>query len=88
METATVVEDKQQVVESRVTQEITADEKLVLREAENAYLKAQMQITQLSQQTQAAQKTFTEQVEKLGKTYSINPAEMQFDNVALKFVRK
>lgn len=92
METAT--EEVKQEAKSatpapeRITQEISADEKLVLREAENAYLKASMQIQALTQQTQAAQKKFTETVEGLGKKYEIDAKAFQFDNVELKFVRK
>jgi hypothetical protein len=70
----------------RTKQPLTAEEKLVLREIENEYLKAQIQITTLSNTTQNAQKKFTTTVEGFGKKYDIIPAEMQFDNVALEFV--
>lgn len=79
-------DSSQQVAPVRTVQEISADEKLVLREAENNYLKAQMQIQALTQQTTAAQKKFTETVEGLGKKYDIDPKVFQFDNVELKFV--
>jgi hypothetical protein len=70
----------------RTKQPLTAEEKLVLREIENEYLKAQIQITTLSNTTQNAQKKFTTTVEAFGKKYEIIPTEMQFDNVALEFV--
>jgi hypothetical protein len=91
METATEEvkqEAKPAAPVERITQEISADEKLVLREAENQYLKASMQIQALTQQTQAAQKKFTETVEGLGKKYELDVKAFQFDNVELKFVRK
>jgi hypothetical protein len=72
----------------KLVQELTAEEKLVIRDIELEYLKAQMQINQLSQTTQSAQKKFTSMIEDLSKKYLINPAEMMFDNVELKFVAK
>src|ERR1700691_1611374 len=73
--------------ESKCTkQPLTAEEKLVLREIENEYLKAQIQITTLSNTTQNAQKKFTATVEAFGKKYEMVPTQMQFDNVAFEFV--
>ena len=72
----------------KVLQELTAEEKLAIREIENAYLKAQMEIQRLSQITQKAQKDFTDTVEKLTKKYAIDPAVYLFDNVELLFKRK
>jgi hypothetical protein len=70
---------------ARIEQDITAEEKLSIRDVENEYLKAQIQIQSLSQATQNAQRKFTSIVEALGKKYLINPAELAFDNVELKF---
>jgi hypothetical protein len=72
----------------KVLQELTAEEKLAIREIENAYLKAQMEIQRLSQITQKAQKDFTDTVEKLTKKYAIDPAIWLFDNVDLLFKKK
>ena len=65
---------------------LTAEEREPLHKFETAYLKAQIQLNALTQQTQAAQKGFTEAVEALGKKYEINPKEMQFDNTQFEFV--
>jgi len=72
----------------KVLQELSAEEKLAIREIENAYLKAQMETQRLSQITQKAQKDFTDTVEKLTKRYAIDPALYIFDNVELVFRRK
>ena len=71
-----------------VRQELSAEEKLAIREIENAYLKAQMEIQRLSQITQKAQKDFTDTVEKLTKKYVVDPATWLFDNVELVFKKK
>jgi type IV secretory pathway VirB4 component len=73
---------------AKLTQEITTDEKLAIREIENAYLKAQMDIQRLSQITQKAQKDYTAQVEALTKKYVVDPAIWLFDNVELIFKKK
>jgi type IV secretory pathway VirB4 component len=72
----------------KVIQELTAEEKLAIREIENAYLKAQMEIQRLSEITKKAQKDFTETVEKLTKKYVVNPATWLFDNVELVFKKR
>ena len=72
----------------KVLQELTAEEKLAIREIENAYLKAQMEIQRLSQITQKAQKDFTDTVEKLTKKYVVDSATWLFDNVELVFKKK
>lgn len=93
VETEVVNEVKQTVAKvkpevAKGLQEISTEEKLAIREIENEYLKAQMEINRLSQITQAAQKRFTSTVEALTKKYLINPAENVFDNIELKFVPK
>jgi hypothetical protein len=72
----------------KLTQELTAEEKLAIREIENEYLKAQMEIQRLSQITQGAQKKFTDTVETLVKKYEVSPTQWIFDNVSLIFKRK
>ena len=67
----------------KLTQELTADEKLAIREIENAYLKAQIEINRLSQITKEAQQKFTTTVEGLAKKYVLNPVEWAFDNIEL-----
>jgi hypothetical protein len=82
-----VVAVAEKVIE-KVTQELSAEEKLAIREIENTYLKAQMEISRLSQITQKAQADFTKTVEDLTKKYVINPAVWVFDNVSLTFRKK
>ena len=72
----------------KLTQEITAEEKLAIREIENLYLKTQMEIQRLSQITQKAQQDFTKTIEDLVKKYVVSPAEWVFDNLKLQFTRK
>jgi hypothetical protein len=72
----------------KTTQEITDIEKLGLREIENEYLKAQVQLTSLNNITHNAQKKFTSTVEGLLNKYALDADKFQFDNLALKFVRK
>jgi hypothetical protein len=72
----------------KLTQVLSADEKLMIREVENSYLKAQMEIQRLSQITQKAQQDFTKIVEDLTRRYLLNPAEWLFDNVSLEFKKK
>lgn len=72
----------------KLTQEITAEEKLAIREIENKYLKAQIEISRLSQITQQAQREFTSSVENLTKKYVVDPLEWFFDNAELIFKKK
>lgn len=84
---AEVVAPKAEVAApKRTVQELTESERLMFRETELVYLKAQIQINALSQQTQAAQKKFQDDQQTMIKKYDINIAEMVFDNVNLKFV--
>jgi len=75
-------------VYEKVSQELSAEEKLGIREIENAYLKAQIEITRLTQITTKAQADFTKTVEDLTKKYVVDPASWIFDNVALQFRKK
>src|ERR1700676_3766134 len=98
MSTGTVVEEvKQEIVKIaeevkaevvKAVQELSAEEKLGIREIENSYLKAQVEITRLSQITSKAQSDFTATVEQLTKRYAIDPSVWIFDNVKLQFTRK
>ena len=72
----------------KVLQELTAEEKLAIRQIENSYLKAQLEINRLSTITQKAQQDFTKTVEDLTRKYLINPVEMVFDNIELRFTKK
>jgi prophage antirepressor-like protein len=72
----------------KTTQVISVDERLFIRELENSYLKAQMEISKLSQVTQGAQAKFTAKVEELTKKYAVDPAEWVFDNIELVFRKK
>ena len=82
------VEAAVEKVVEKVTQELSAEEKLAIREIENSYLKAQIEINRLSGITQKAQKDFTDKVEVLTKKYVIDPALYIFDNVELVFRKK
>jgi uncharacterized protein (DUF342 family) len=82
-----VVAAAEKVIE-RVTQELTSDEKLAIREIENTYLKAQMEIQRFSQATQKAQGDFTATVERLTKKYVVPVETWVFDNVTLTFRKK
>lgn len=75
-------------VEERVRVEIEAVEKLVLRDAETEFLRAQVQIRDLqsqikdaSQVAEKASKKYSDQIEVLVKKYSIDKAKMVFDNI-------
>ena len=67
----------------KLTQELSADEKLAIREVENAYLKAQIEINRLSTITKEAQQKFTSIVEGLAKKYVLEPSVWAFDNIEL-----
>lgn len=89
-----VVSDVEKVAEQVEAKEvawrvdITDAEKLALRNLENEYLKAQMEIQRLSAIVQNAQKQFPVLVESFVKKYAINPAVHVFDAVELAFKRK
>ena len=70
----------------RLRQSITDAEKLAIREIENEFLKATIDINRLTQVVNASQKKFTNNIEALVQKYLINAKEMQFDNIKLEFV--
>jgi hypothetical protein len=59
--------------------QLKSDEKLFLREAELEFLKAQMQIQNLTKITEAKTKEYQTYVENLFKTYVIDKSEYVFD---------
>jgi hypothetical protein len=92
-EVVKVVEEvKAEVVKEtkKVRVEVSTEEKLFLRETELAYLKLQMQIKDLSTQTEVLAKKYTAKVEDLFKTYALDKTEYVFDAVenAFKAVAK
>ena len=75
-------------VEQRIRVEIAAEEKLVLRDAETEFLRAQVtmrdlqaQIKEASGKAEVATKKYSEQIETLVKKYTIDKATMIFDNI-------
>lgn len=67
---------------------ITAEEKLVIRELENKFLKTQMEITRLQNVAQEVQKNFPMLIEQLKQKYVVDPATYVFDSAKLEFRRK
>lgn len=81
---AAVIKVVDKAAHDNTTLQVISDaEKLSIREIENVYLKAQIQINTLSQTTQKAQADFTKTVEVLAKKYALDPAIWAFDNVEL-----
>jgi hypothetical protein len=65
--------------------EISTEEKLMLRETELSYLKLQVQIKELSAQTEALSKKYMDNVEKLFSKYLLTKAEYVFDGAVNSF---
>jgi hypothetical protein len=82
------VESKADKIVAAVRIELTDAEKLVIRNVENEYLKAQMELQRLSSVTQNASRQFTNTVESYVKKYAIDPAVHVFDTVELVFKKK
>ena len=87
-----VVEEVKSAVETKVEEvvkaakvDITAEEKLFLREAELEYLKAQMEIQRLSKLAEAKSKSYTDYIESLFVKYSLTKAEYVFDGAVNAF---
>ena len=72
----------------KVLQELSTEEQLFIRNVENEYLKASMELQRLQQVTQNCQKQFQAKVEELTKKYALSPLEWVFDTVALSFKKK
>jgi hypothetical protein len=64
---------------------IKAEESLVLREAELEYLKAQVQIKDLTKITEEKAKSYQTYIESLFKTYVLDKAEYVFDGTINAF---
>lgn len=75
------VEEK---VKAAVVQ-ITADEKLFLREVELEFLKAQMEIQRLTKLAEEKSKSYTANIEQLFVKYGITKAEYVFDGTVNVF---
>lgn len=65
--------------------QITAEEKLYLRETELEFLKAQMEIQRLSKITEAKSEAYTKYVEQLFTKYVLTKAEYVFDGAVAQF---
>ena len=95
MSAETVVEAVEQKVETVAKEvvekvkealvSINAEEKLVLREAELDYLKAQMEIQRLSKITEAKSKEYQTYIEGLFKKYALDKATYMFDAAVNQF---
>ena len=72
-------------VEKAAVVKITAEEKLVLAEAEIEYLKASAQIQQLTKTTEAKAKEYTAAVEGFLVKYGISKADYVFEGVKKEF---
>lgn len=84
-EEAKKIEDKVEEKVKAAVVDITADEKLFLREAELEYLKAQMEIQRLQNITTAKSKEYQAFIEGLTKKYVVSKAEYVFDAVINAF---
>jgi hypothetical protein len=65
--------------------QITADEKLFLREAELEFLKAQMEIQRLTKLAEEKSKAYTAYIEQLFVKYGITKVEYVFDGAVNSF---
>jgi len=72
-------------VEKAAVVKITAEEKLVLAEAEIEYLKASAQIQQLTKTTEAKAKEYTAAVEGFLVKYGLDKISYVFDGVKKEF---
>ena len=67
---------------------ISAEEKLVIREVENTFLKSRLEINRLEKQAEEAQRKFPAIIEGLKNKYKVDPAIFLFDSNKLAFIRK
>lgn len=84
-EVKSAVETKVEEVVKAAKVDITAEEKLFLREAELEYLKATMEIKRLTQITEEKSKSYTAYIESLLTKYGLTKAEYAFDAVVNAF---
>jgi hypothetical protein len=83
-------EVKAEVKRTRV--DITTEEKLFLRDAEAAFLRAQVEIRDFQARikdcvtkSESATRVYTAKIDELVKKYAINKTEMMFDNLENAF---
>lgn len=81
---AVVVDVKKFATASRV--ELVAEDKLVIRDLEVEYLRAQAEITRLEKVMKNVESRFVPVVQSFVSKYLINPATHQFNNLELAFV--
>ena len=79
------VEAKVEEVVKAAKVDITAEEKLFLREAELEYLKATMEIQRLTKITEDKSKSYQAYIENLLTKYGISKTEYVFDAVVNAF---
>ena len=79
------VEAKVEEVVKAAKVDITAEEKLFLREAELEYLKATMEIQRLTKITEEKSKSYQAYIENLLTKYGISKTEYVFDAVVNAF---
>ena len=84
-EVKAAVETKVEEVVKAAKVDITAEEKLFLREAELEYLKATMEIQRLNKITEEKSKAYQAYVENLLSKYRLSKAEYAFDAVVNAF---
>ena len=72
------VEAAVEKVVEKVTQELSAEEKLAIREIENSYLKAQIEINRLSGITQKAQSRFHQDRRRSDQEVRCGPRYVDF----------
>lgn len=91
-EVVKVVEGEAKAVANDTKQEVNAafvnistEEKLVLREAELEYVKAQMEIQRLTKITETKTKEYTTFIESLLKKYTLDKGKYVFDAVINAF---
>jgi hypothetical protein len=85
---AEAVVEEVKAVEAKAKAELvqlSADEKLFLREAELEYLKATMEIQRIQKITEAKTKQYQEFVENLFKKYVLDKSEYVFDGAVNVF---
>lgn len=80
------VEAKVETFTTAARVDLDAADKLFLREIEVEYLRAQNEITRLSQIVKNAEARFAPSVQGLAKKYKVNPATHVFQNLELAFV--
>jgi uncharacterized protein YeeX (DUF496 family) len=81
-------EAKVEKIEQAIRVEISDAEKLVVRNLENEFLKAQMEMQRLTATLKNIQEQFPKLVDTYVKKYALDPAVYVFDAVELAFKKK